>query len=95
MVVPVTLVPIIVVGVLVVPRYTSYPVAPETALHERVTEVDVIKLPDTGPIFPEHPGGVGGVGGVGLLPPFLLQEFIIIPNTSKLIILFLKFISSN
>ena len=95
MLVPETLVAIIVVGILVVPRYTSYPVAPETAFQERVTEVVVIKLPDTGPIFPEQPGGVGGVGGVGLVPPFLLQEFTNKPNTSKPIILFLKFISSS
>ena len=74
---------------MLVPRYTSYPVAPETALHESVTEVFVINAVDTGPIFPAQPGGGGGGGGGVMTPPFLLQEFIIKANTNKEMILFL------
>ena len=77
------------VGTLVVPRYTSYPVAPETALQASITDVLVINAADDGPIIPAHPGGEGGGGGGVVTPPFLLQEFIIKANTNKEMILFL------
>ncbi|MBK8748952.1 MAG: hypothetical protein IPM04_14275 [Saprospiraceae bacterium] len=46
--------------------------APDTGLQDKVTAGLVIKLPDTGPAFPAHPGGVGGGGG--LAHPFYCRS---------------------
>ena len=82
----------IVVGLGVVPRKISYPTAPVTAVHESVTAVLVIKLPDAGAVFVPHPGGGGGGGGLGSL--FLLQEFIKKASSNRQMKPFLKLINS-
>jgi hypothetical protein len=65
------------VVVAVVPTYTSYAVAPETAPQFSVTEVVVTKELFVGKVFVPHPGN-GGAGGLGLsMPPFLLHALII------------------
>ena len=62
-----------VAGLVLVPRYRSYPVAPLTDVQVRVTELVVSIVLLAGAVFDAQPGTGVGVGP-GQPPLFLLQE---------------------